>query len=57
MKKILIFCLLGFSSLKAQAILEETRLSGPRVFLFAEDFYSRAQVKVKQGSYLVRSLQ
>ncbi|MEY2970351.1 MAG: hypothetical protein RLZZ599_724, partial [Bacteroidota bacterium] len=49
MKKILIFCLLGFSSLKAQAILEETRLSGPRVFLFAEDFYSRAQIKVKQG--------
>jgi len=55
MKKILIFCLLGFSSLKAQAILEETRLSGPRVFLFAEDFYSRAQIKVKQGSYLLEA--
>lgn len=54
MRKLLVLLLFAQLGVQAQDFLEETRMSGPRVFLFAEDFYSRAQVKVKQGSYLLK---
>lgn len=47
---LVLFILLHFS-LSAQESETKDSLDGPRVFLFAEDFYSRAQVKVKNGSY------
>ena len=54
MRTLLVLFLFAQLGVQAQEFLEETRMSGPRVFLFAEDFYSRAQVKVKQGSYLLK---
>src|SRR6056300_611001 len=54
MRILIVLFLFAQLGVQAQEFLEETRMSGPRVFLFAEDFYSRAQVKVKQGSYLLK---
>ena len=54
MRKLIILFLFAQLNVQAQEILEEARMSGPRVFLFAEDFYSRAQIKVKEGAYLLK---
>jgi len=51
MRILLVFFILFHFSLSAQKTEVRDSLDGPRVFLFAEDFYSRAQVKVKNGSY------
>ncbi len=55
MRKLVVLFLLAHLGVQAQEFLEDVRLSGPRVFLFAEDFYSRAQIKVKRGSYLLQA--